>query len=163
VTAGARASVILPLVKELHGTASASANAPLERCIALLEAVGDYPSWHPEVVREVDVLEQHEAGHPSRVRAKLHVARGPLVKDFDLVMSVASDGTREVKLTKVHTPASGSEVFEVTWRVLNASGGTRISLDLTASLDVPRFLPVGGVGDDLAAGFVAAAVKQLSS
>ncbi|HEY1509556.1 MAG TPA: SRPBCC family protein [Solirubrobacteraceae bacterium] len=150
-------------MKELHGTSSASVNAPPERCIALFEAVGDYPSWHPEVVREVEVLDQHEAGHPSRVQTKLHVARGPLVKDFDLLMSVGSDGKREVKLTKVHTPDSGSEVFEVTWRVLEAGAGTRISLDLVASLDVPRFLPVGGVGDGMAEGFVAAAVKQLSS
>jgi hypothetical protein len=147
-------------MKELHGTASASVNAPAEQCIALFEAVGDYPSWHPEVVREVDVLEQHEAGHPSRVRTKLHVARGPLVKDFDLVMSVASDGKRQVKLTKVKDRDSGPEVFEVTWRLLD-SGATRISLELSASLDVPRFLPVGGVGDGMAEGFVTAAVKQL--
>ena len=107
-------------MKELHGTASASVNVPPDRCIALIEAVGDYPSWHPEVVREVDVLEQHEAGHPSRVRAKLHVARGPVVKDFNLVMSVASDGKREVKLNKVKDRDSGPELFEVTWRVLDA-------------------------------------------
>ena len=116
-----------------------------------------------EVVREVDVLEQHEAGHPSRVRTKLHVVRGPVVKDFDLVMSVASDAKREVKLTKVHTPSSGSEVFEGDLGgCSNASGGTRISLDLVASLDVFWFLPVGGVWRRDGRGFVAAAAKRLA-
>ncbi|HEV7175588.1 MAG TPA: hypothetical protein VGN29_08845, partial [Solirubrobacteraceae bacterium] len=100
-------------------------------------------------------------GHPTRVRAKLHMARGPLVKDFNLVMSVATDGRRSVKLTKVRDADSGPEVFEVTWLVED-TGPTLIRLDLSASLDVPRFLPVGGVGDALAEGFVGAAVKQLS-
>lgn len=129
--------------------------------MTLLEAVGRYPEWHPDVVQEVEVLAQND-GHPTRVRAKLHVARGPLVKDFNLVMSVATDGRRQVKLTKVHDADSGPEVFEVTWLVED-TGPALIRLDLAASLDVPRFLPVGGVGDGLAEGFVSAAVKELTS
>ena len=147
-------------MKELNGSAYSSVDAPVDKCIALLEAVDRYPEWHPDVVQEVEVLASND-GHPTRVRAKLHVARGPLVKDFNLVMSVATDGRRRVKLTKVHDAESGSEVFEVTWLVED-TGPTLIRLDLSASLDVPRFLPVGGVGDGLAEGFVGAAVKQLT-
>ena len=147
-------------MKELRGSAYSAVDATPEECIALLEAVGGYPDWHPDVVKEVEVLASND-GHPTRVRAKLHVARGPLVKDFNLVMSVATDGRRQVKLTKVHDAQSGSEVFEVTWLVED-TGPTLIRLDLSASLDVPRFLPVGGVGDGLAEGFVAAAVKELT-
>ena len=128
----------------------------------LFEAVDKYPEWHPDVVREVSVLERDGDGRPSRAKTKLHLARGPLVKDFNLVLSVASDRSREVKLTKVRDRDSGAEQFEVTWRVQDA-GRTRIQLDLGASLDVPRFLPVGGVGDAMAEGFVAAAVKALRS
>src|ERR1700742_4649564 len=146
-------------MKELHGSASSSVDAPPAKCLALLEAVDKYPEWHPEVVQEVEVLASND-GHPTRVRAKLHLARGPLVKDFNLVMSVATDGRRQVKLTKVHDAHSGPEVFEVTWLVED-TGPTLIRLDLSASLDVPRFLPVGGVGDGVAEGFVAAAVKEL--
>lgn len=149
-------------MKELHGAASATVDAPAAACIALFEAVDKYPEWHPDVVQEVNVLERADDGHPTRVHTKLHLARGPLVKDFNLVLSVASDGSRQVKLTKVRDRDSGPEQFDVTWRVQDA-GGTRIQLELGASLDVPRFLPVGGVGDAMAEGFVAAAVKALRS
>jgi polyketide cyclase/dehydrase/lipid transport protein len=149
-------------MKELHGAASATVDAPADACIALFEAVDKYPEWHPDVVQEVKVLERADDGHPTRVHTKLHLARGPLVKDFNLVLSVASDGSRQVKLTKVRDRDSGPERFDVAWRVQDA-GGTRIELELGASLDVPRFLPVGGVGDAMAEGFVAAAVKALRS
>jgi ribosome-associated toxin RatA of RatAB toxin-antitoxin module len=147
-------------MKELNGSAYSAVDATPAECMTLLEAVGRYPEWHPDVVQEVEVLASND-GHPTRVRAKLHMARGPLVKDFNLVMSVATDGRRSVKLTKVRDADSGPEVFEVTWLVED-TGPTLIRLDLSASLDVPRFLPVGGVGDALAEGFVGAAVKQLS-
>lgn len=147
-------------MKELSGSATAVVSALPDRCMALFEAVDRYPEWHPEVVELVEVLDRHDDGHPSRVRTRLHLVRGPLVKDFNLRLIVASDGTRQVKLTKIRDRDSGPEQFEATWLV-EGSGGTRIRLDLAASLDVPRFLPVGGVGDGMAEGFVAAAVKQL--
>jgi Polyketide cyclase / dehydrase and lipid transport len=149
-------------MKELHGSAYSAVDATPDECMALLEAVDGYPEWHPDVVQEVEVLARNDAGHPTRVRTKLHMARGPLVKDFNLVMSVASDGRRQVRLTKVQDAHSGPERFEVTWLVED-TGPTLVRLDLSASLDVPRFLPVGGVGDGLAEGFVSAAVKELSS
>ena len=147
-------------MKELSGSASATVDAPPETCMALLEAVDKYPEWHPDVVEEVEVLARND-GHPTRVRTRLHLARGPLVKDFNLVMAVASDGVRQVRLTKVRDAHSGPEVFEVAWLVED-TGPTLIRLDLSASLEVPRFLPVGGVGDGIANGFVAAAVKELT-
>jgi hypothetical protein len=148
-------------MKELKGSASAAVDAPTEKCMALLEAVDQYPEWHPDVVKEVEVLARNDAGHPTRVRTKLHLVYGPLVKDFNLVLSVASDGIRQVKLTRIRDRDSGPEEFEVTWVVEN-TGPSFIRLNLDASLDVPRFLPVGGVGDGMAEGFVAAAVKQLT-
>lgn len=147
-------------MKELNGSAYSAVDATPAECMTLLEAVGRYPEWHPDVVQEVEVLASND-GHPTRVRTKLHFARGPLVKDFNLVMSVATDGRRQIKLTKVQDVHSGPEIFEVTWLVED-TGPTLIRLDLSASLDVPRFLPLGGVGDGLAEGFVGAAVKELT-
>lgn len=147
-------------MKELSGSAYSAVDATPADAMTLLEAVDRYPEWHADVVQEVEVLARNDDGHPTRVRTKLHMARGPLVKDFNLVMSVASDGKRQVRLTKVQDAHSGPEQFEVTWLVED-TGPTLIRLDLSASLDVPRFLPVGGVGDGLAEGFVAAAVKEL--
>ncbi|MGZ4180255.1 MAG: SRPBCC family protein [Solirubrobacteraceae bacterium] len=148
-------------MRELQGSAFAAVDAPPDKCMALLEAVDRYPEWHLDVVQEVEVLARND-GHPTRVRTKLHLARGPLVKNFTLVMAVASDRMRQIKLTKVRDVDSGPEQFEVTWLVEDTAP-TLIRLDLSASLDVPRFLPVGGVGDGMAEGFVAAAVKELSS
>jgi hypothetical protein len=147
-------------MKELRGSAATAVAAPIDRCIALFEAVDAYPTWYPDVVQEVEVLERGESGRPTRVRTVLHVARGPLVKDFHLVLAVASDGAHEVQLTRVRDASSGPEQFDATWRAEDEAG-TRIQLDLIASLDVPRFLPVGGIGDAMAEGFVAAAANQL--
>ncbi len=146
-------------MKDLRGSARTSVPATPERCIALFEAVEDYPSWYPEVVQEVTVLEREDDGRPSRVQTTLHVAKGPITKDFHLVLAVVSDRRSEVALRRVKQPGSGNETFEATWHVTDS--GPEISLDLAASLDVPRFLPVGGIGDAMAEGFVAAAANQL--
>ena len=58
--------------------------APLEECFALLAAVDRYPHWCPDVVRYVEVLERGAGGQPRRVRMLIHVARGTLVKEFQL-------------------------------------------------------------------------------
>jgi hypothetical protein len=39
-------------MKELDGTAMAAVPAPVEECLAVLEAVDRYPAWYPEVVRD---------------------------------------------------------------------------------------------------------------
>lgn len=132
--------------------------------MSLLQAVDRYPSWHPTVVREAEVLERDEHGQPTRVRTKLHVERGPLTKDFDLTMAVSVDPAGVVKLARISHGASDRERFDATWRVGQGEGaGSQIRLDLAANLSIPGFLPVGGVGDSLAEGFVGAAVRALGS
>ena len=147
-------------MKDLHGTTTALVAASLDRCRALLEAVDRYPAWYPEAVRDVQVLERDPTGRPTRARAKLHLAWGPLVKDFDLVLAVASEPPGTIRLTRIAD--AGSSQFGVTWR-LHDEGGTRIDLDLTASMSVPQFLPVGGIGDAIANGFIGAASRALDS
>ncbi len=147
-------------MKDLHGTASAVVAAPLDRCRALLEAVDRYPLWYPEAVRDVDVLERDPSGRPTKARTKLHLARGPLVKDFDLVLAVVAEPPGTVRLTRVAD--AGSSRFGVTWH-LRDDDGTRIDLELAATMSVPRFIPVGGIGDTIADGFIGAARRALES
>jgi polyketide cyclase/dehydrase/lipid transport protein len=147
-------------VKELRGHAVGSAAAPVEECFSLLEAIDGYPSWYPEVVREAQVVERDDRDRPTRARVTLHLSQGPLVKDFRLLMDIRAERPSTVRLTRVPNDPSDHEQFEVTWR-LQPSAGTRIELQLEANLSVPRFLPLGGIGDALAGGFVAAAVKAL--
>jgi hypothetical protein len=147
-------------MKDLHGTATAVVAAPQDRSRALLEAVDRYPEWYPEAVREVEALERDPTGRPTRVRARLHLAWGPVVKNFDLVLAVVSEPPGTIRLTRIAD--AGASQFAVAWH-LRDERGTRIDLDLTASMSVPRFIPVGGIGDAIAAGFIGAATRALES
>jgi hypothetical protein len=149
-------------MKELRGSATGVTTAPVDECVRFFRAVDRYPTWHPEVVRKVEVLERDAEAEPTRARAVLHVAVGPLVKDFNLVLAVAVADPRTVKLTRVPNHPGDDERFDVTWR-LEDGPRTTIRLEVVASLSVPRFLPVGGIGDGLAQGFVSAATKALGA
>jgi ribosome-associated toxin RatA of RatAB toxin-antitoxin module len=149
-------------MKELRGTATAAVAAPAEQCLALLADVERYPTWHPEVVRHVDVLDRDPGGQPTRVKTKLHLSQGPLSKDFDLDMAVAVQPPGTVQLTRVPHEPSDEERFEVTWYV-DAPAHAQIRLELRANLAVPRFLPLGGIGDAVADGFVNAAARALAT
>lgn len=148
-------------MKELRGAAGATVDAPIERCFELLRAVDAYPGWYPEVVKSVDVVERDAAGEPARVQTTLHLAQGPLSKDFELLMTVTAQRPAMIDLTRIPEERGDDERFQVTWR-LSGQNPTRIGLDLLANLSVPRFLPLGGIGDSVAQGFVAAAVRRLS-
>jgi hypothetical protein len=149
-------------MKELRGTASGVTAAPIEECVKFFMAVDRYPTWHPDVVKSVDVLDRDGDGHPTRARAVLYVAVGPLVKDFNLILAVTLEGSRTVKLAREPHGPGDDERFEVTWQ-LEEGAGTRIRLQLEANLSVPRLVPIGGIGDSMAAGFVSAATRALGS
>ncbi len=127
------------------------------QCLELVEAVDDYPRWYPDVVRTVEVLERGAHGLPSRVRTKLRVSVGPLTKDFDLQMAVMVEAPATVKLVKV----GGTAKFDVIWRV-HGGQNTRVEVELNAAVEVPRLLPLKGVGNSVAEGFVSAASAELA-
>ena len=113
-------------MKELHGAASAQVSASVGECFALVEAIEEYPSWYPENVKQVYVVERSHDGRPLAARAQLHVSYGPLVRDFDLLLAVAAEPPDHVKLTRVPHEASDPERFEVMWKITPG----RIDLDL---------------------------------
>ena len=148
-------------MKELTGHAERATPASPERCLSLLEAVDGYPNWYPEVVKSVAVLERNDQGRATKAQTKLHVQHGPITRDFDLTMDVEVDPGGVVKLRRIPHHGGDGEKFDVTWRVSGA-GPTQIRLDLAANLNVPRFLPLGDVGESMAAGFVNAATRALT-
>ena len=75
--------------------------APLEDCFALLAAVDRYPDWCPDIVQDVDVLDRGPEGRPSRVRMRMHIAQGALLREFDLFLAIVVEPPRIVKLTRV--------------------------------------------------------------
>jgi Polyketide cyclase / dehydrase and lipid transport len=148
-------------VKHLHGEATAAVGASTEECLFLLAAVDQYPVWCPDVVRDVEVLAAGRDGLPTRAKVTLHVSRGPLQKDFKLLMEVSVAPPGKVRLARIPHDACDEEAFEVTWEIEELDEGRRIRLAVDASLAVPRFLPLGTIGDDLAAGFVSAVARAL--
>jgi hypothetical protein len=149
-------------VKELTGNASATTAASPAESLALVEAIDAYPSWAGDIVKEAAVLERDGAGHPTRARAKLHVERGPLTRDFNLLFDVKVDAGGTVALSRVPHQGSDKERFDVTWKV-GGGQSTRIELQLAANLDVPRLVPLGGVGDSMAADLLSAATRALAT
>ncbi|MEA2146922.1 MAG: Polyketide cyclase / dehydrase and lipid transport [Solirubrobacteraceae bacterium] len=149
-------------MKDLRGSASQPVNAAPERCLELLADVEGYPRWYPEVVRGIEVVKRDAAGAAQQVRAILRAAVGPINRDLELQLGVTR-GADTVVLARVPDAGSDRERFEVNWRVVRAGAQqARIELSLAASLDVPRLLPVSGLADTLATGFVGAAVRELS-
>jgi hypothetical protein len=153
-------AVIVSGVKELQGTATRDVASSPAECLALFEAVERYPAWYPEVVRRVDVTHREGDGRASEVETDLHLAYGPVTKDFNLLMTVRIEPPT-VMLDRVRHGASDDHNFQVVWRVAEGPQ-TRIELRLAASLDVPWFLPVGGIGDGIAGGFIDAAARELA-
>jgi ribosome-associated toxin RatA of RatAB toxin-antitoxin module len=145
-------------MKELHGTASTPLSASAEQAFTLLCDLEAYPRWYPETVRSAEVTERSPEGLPAQARAQLHVSYGPLVRDFNLLLAVTADRPSLVALSRIPHDADDPEEFRVTWRIDDSS----ISIDLDANLSVPRLLPVGGIGESIAYGFVNAAARALS-
>jgi len=133
--------------------------APLEECVALLAAIDGYPDWYPGGVREVEVLKRNAAGQPTRVLTVLHVAVAGFDRDFHLTMAVKVGPRGRVALNKVKADSSDPP-FDVVWN-MSEQEGTLIELDLDTALPLPRFMPLGGVGDSIARSFVSAASEAL--
>lgn len=146
--------------RQFHGEAAADVAAPLEKCFALLAAVDRYPEWCPDVVRYVQVLQRDVRGQPQRVRMMIHVARGTLVKEFQLSLAIAVESLRSVTLTRVTDHPTNQE-FMALW-LLRPDSRTRIALQLDAKLRVPALVPAAGIPDEIATGFVAAASRALA-
>jgi polyketide cyclase/dehydrase/lipid transport protein len=149
-------------MKHLHGTAVAGVDVPIEDCFALLAALDAYPSWYPEVVREVEVLEYGDDELPLRAETRLHLSYGPVSRDLALLLAVRVRRPSLVQLTHVPRGPSSGASFDATWR-LEDQAGTRLELELDATMPVPRLVPLGRVGNAFAGGFMQAAVGTLES
>jgi ribosome-associated toxin RatA of RatAB toxin-antitoxin module len=149
-------------VKDLQGSAAQSVAATPDRCLELLADVESYPRWYPDVVRGIDVVKRDAQSRAEQVRATLFAAVGPINHELELLLAITR-APDSVVLSRFPYERSDRERFEVNWRVTAAGAQqSRIELLLAASLDLPRFLPVGGLADTMATGFVGAAVAELS-
>lgn len=147
-------------MKELKGAASAEVRASTERCLALLADLEGYARWYPGVVRAVDVLEREGAGASTAARVRLRVPGVP-VGELGMTLELTRAEPGAITLTRVPHGSDDSEQFSVRWRVAPHGAGSRIAVSLDACLSVPRLVPVRGIGDASARGFVGAAARAL--
>ena len=143
-------------MKDLQGTAATAVSATPEECIAVLAAVDRYPAWYPDVIREVEVLERDGTGVPRRARTTVHLAVGPVARDYHFEITVDVQPAAVV-LSRVPDSPTDPDHLEIRWRVKPR----QLAVELTARLDVPRLLPLGGAGESVAQGFVEAARRVL--
>jgi Polyketide cyclase / dehydrase and lipid transport len=150
-------------MKELRGSATAEVSASPDECVALLEDIEGYPSWYPDVVRRAEIVRPSGDGGPTQARTRVHLGVGPIQRDFDLLMEVTSETGGVIRLARIGHDDADSEELSATWRIGAGSPGgrTRIAVDVTARLEVPRLLPLGGIGDAVARDFVSAAAREL--
>ena len=149
-------------MKHLHGNAQATVAVGIDECLGFLAALDAYPSWYPDVVREVEVVKTGKGGLPARAETKLHLSWGPVSRDLELLLAVRVERPGLVQSSHVSRGPSSGASFDATWR-LEDRAGTELELELDATMPVPGLVPLGGVGDAFAEGFMEAAVRGLES
>lgn len=154
-------------MKHLSGSARAQLAAGVDETYRVVREVERYPDWHGDVVREVRVLARRAEG-ADRVAAVLRARLGPVDRDFDLVFAVRAQAEREVILERAPHEPGDEERMTVHWTLRplpegDGAGGCELALALDATLDVPRLVPLpGGLGDQLARGFLEGVARRLS-
>jgi ribosome-associated toxin RatA of RatAB toxin-antitoxin module len=150
-------------MRELTSSATAVAHQPIERCFTHLADIERYPDWYPQTVKRLTVVERDGEGRAQKVDAQLAVAAGPISKTFNVRMQLTTLRPSLVSLERVADDRGDHEALTIKWKLAAAgSDETEIQLEMTAYLDVPRFLPIGQITDEVAHGFVGAAVSSLS-
>jgi ribosome-associated toxin RatA of RatAB toxin-antitoxin module len=149
-------------VKELSATAGGTTQASIEQCFELLAAIDGYPNWHPTVITSAEVTERDADGLPTKARAVLHLANGFIQRDFRLNLAVGTQRPSSVEFARIPHDSGDQERLSVAWKLAQEGGQTRVEAALGANLSVPPFIPLGGVADSLAQGFLDAALKALS-
>src|SRR5262249_45984345 len=122
-------------MKELSASAGDVAPAPIERCFELLADIEHYPDWYPAGVKSVDVLERDPDDRPSLVAAKLSLGDGPIRKDFNLRLAVATTApsTSGVELTRVKRDAADAQEMVVAWALApDGDDKTQLTVKLDA-------------------------------
>jgi len=147
-------------MKDLAATATGTTPTPIEECYAVLSDFERYPAWFPDSIKAAEILEQGPDGQPTRIKTTLHVAQGPIVRDFKVHMAVTVRRPELIELRRLPKEPSDHEQILVSWRLSDRDGGTEIEAGLRASLNIPRFLPVGGLAESMARGFLDAALVQ---
>jgi ribosome-associated toxin RatA of RatAB toxin-antitoxin module len=149
-------------MRDISATATGVATEPIDSVFSRLRDVEHYPDWYPDGAKRVEVLERDVDGLPLRVDAVLAAIAGPLRKSFDVRLAVQTERPTSVALVRIADDRGDHEALTISWTLRElASDQTEVTVEMTARLDVPPFLPVGPVAQEAAGGFLAAALADL--
>jgi hypothetical protein len=152
-------------MREITATAQGETPTPIERCFERLVDVEGYPSWYPTGVKRAEQLERAPDGQLTKVAATLALTSGPIQRDFALEFAVTTERPTLIELRRVpQGSGGGADLVLITWRLRAlAAELTELAVAFDAELDVPRFLPLGGIADGIAGGFLAAAIASFAA
>jgi ribosome-associated toxin RatA of RatAB toxin-antitoxin module len=149
-------------MRDISATATGVATQPIDAVFSRLRDVEHYPDWYPAGAKRVEVLERDADGLPLQVDAELAAVAGPLRKNFDVRLAVQAERPTAVALVRIADDRGDHETLTISWTLRElASDQTEVTVEMTARLDVPPFLPIGPVAQEAAGGFLAAALADL--
>lgn len=148
-------------MKELSAHVTGVSPATIDRCYEHLLDVEHYPDWYPDGAKQVDVLTRDDAGRPLTMDAVLAAVAGPLRKDFPVRLQLESTPNTRIALARIADERGDHEALTVAWQLRDLAGeGTEVTVELSARLDVPPFLPLDPVAREVANGFLQAALAS---
>lgn len=150
-------------MRELEGTAVGVAPSPIDECFDWLSDLEAYPSWYPEGVKRAAVVSRAPDGVPSKVDTALTISRGVISFDHDVPLAVTLHRPRLVLFERVPNDERDREELQVSWRLHPIEETrTELTVAMRANLSLPPFLPgLGGIAEDIARGFLTAALRSL--
>lgn len=146
-------------MKDLNASVSGVANRSQSEVYAFLADFASYPSWYPAGVKQAS-MSSEETGH-----AVLAVNQGPIQRDFDMEMAIERSPESSVVLRRLPSGSGDTQQLAVTWLLAPdvGDGGTSVTAQFAATLNIPAFLPLGGLEKAIPQGFLDAALAALNA
>jgi ribosome-associated toxin RatA of RatAB toxin-antitoxin module len=149
-------------MKELKANVTGTTPTAIDRCYAHLLDVERYPDWYPDGAKRVEVLTRDDDGNPLTLDAVMAAVAGPLRKDFPVRLQLESTPMTRIALARIADDRGDHEALTVAWDLRDLGvDGTEVTVELSARLDVPPFLPLDPVAREVANGFLQAALASV--
>jgi hypothetical protein len=146
-------------MKDLNASVSGVARQPVSQVYAFLADFANYPSWYPTGIKSAAMIGA-DTGH-----CILALNQGPIQKDFEMDMAVELTPESAITLRRQPSRPGDPQKLAVTWRLAPDVGdaGTALTAEFAATLDIPSWLPLGGVEKAVPQGFLDAALASLNA
>jgi ribosome-associated toxin RatA of RatAB toxin-antitoxin module len=151
------------VMRDVVATATGTAELPIKQCYVMLRDVERYPDWYPDGAKRVTVLQRDDEQRATEVDAVLAAVAGPLRKNFDVRLLLELEEPSSIRLVRVADGRGDHEALTIAWTLRSLSeSSTEISVEMSAHLELPPFLPIDPIAREAANGFLQAALAALA-